>query len=99
MYEVWLVSFIYFRSVNYSRINLCIQIAMYVCMNVCMYVCMYVDVNYFVVVCMNVCMYVCMNYFLVKSDRYALSSVSLRTVTSIGLNAFNGKYPDLLLVR
>ena len=62
---------------------------------------MYVDVNYFVAVCMYVCMYVCMclcmNCFL-ESDRYALSSVSLRTVTSIGYAAFYSKYPDLVLV-
>ena len=88
---VWLVLFIYIRSVNYSLIYLCMQIAMYVRM----YVCMYVDVNYFVVVCMYVC--ICKNHFL-KSDRYALSSVSLRTVTSIGQSAFQGKYADLLLV-
>ena len=65
-----------------------------------MYVCMYVDVNYFLVVYMYVCMCVCMQEsFLVESDRYALSSVSLRTVTSIGEGAFESKYPDLLLVR
>jgi len=45
--------------------------------------------------CMFVC--ICTNHFL-DSDRYTLSSVSLRTVTSIGVYAFACKYPDLLLV-
>ena len=94
---VWLVSFIYFRSVNYSLIYLCMKIAIYERTYVCMYVCMYADVNYFVVVCMYVYI-LYKNYFLVESDRYALSSVSLRTVTSIGQYAFQCKYPDLLLV-
>jgi hypothetical protein len=42
-------------------------------------------------------MYVDVNYFL-EFDRYALSSFSLRTVTSIGQYAFASKYPDLLFV-
>jgi len=47
---------------------------------------------------MYVCMYLCIYMYFLKSDRYALSSVSLRTVTSIGAYAFECKYPDLLLV-
>jgi len=86
---VWLVLFIYFRSVNYN------YSLIYICMSIAMYVRLYADLNYFLAVCMYVCM--CKNHFL-ESDRYALSSVSLRTVTSIGENAFYGKYPDLLFV-
>ena len=40
---------------------------------------------------------ICKNHIF-ESDRYALSYVSLRTVTSLGEQAFAGLYPDLLLV-
>ena len=93
---VWLVLFIYFRSVNYSLIYLCMQ-----CRQLCTQVYKYLDVYHFVVVCMYmyVRMYVLyMQESFLETDRYAVSSVSLRTVKFIGQSTFSGRYPDLLLV-